>query len=193
MRKGINKKVWIWIAVGFVLVLLVGVGLVLFAFVKLEQANLTKAPSYTADQYYSKATDQMNQGNFGQAQVYLQAALAQGDNNTYQSQLAVVDYQLKEYSASIAAYQKLVDSGQDKAFAENGIGNAYRDWGKPQQAQSAYRQAILADNQYVAAYSNLAILLYQQGDKAGAKTVLDQGIAVTKQTDLVTLEKNLIN
>jgi tetratricopeptide (TPR) repeat protein len=193
MSKGINKRVWIGIAVGFVLVLLVGVGLVLFVFVKLEQTNLTKAPSYTADQYYSKATDQMSQGNYGQAQVYLQSALAQGPNNTYQSQLAVVDYQLKEYEASIAAYQKLVDSGQDKAFAENGIGNAYRDWGKPQLAEAAYRRAIEADKQYVAAYSNLAILLYQQGDKAGAKAILDQGIATTKEPDLSTLQKNLIN
>ncbi|MBU6389697.1 tetratricopeptide repeat protein [Patescibacteria group bacterium] len=180
-----------------VFVVIIGIGVATVLIVRnATKGVLDKSPQYTSQQLYENAVQQVDKGSYSTAENYLEQALLKEDNATYRSELAVVKYRLKEYDQAIAEYEKLVNKKQDPAFAWNGIGNAYRDWAGTdaahksqylQQAEYAYRQAIQADPKYTAAYSNLALLLQNKGDTAGAKTVLNQGISQTSQPELTTL------
>jgi len=111
-----------------------------------------------------------------------------------------VEYRLKKYPESIAEYQKLISAQQDVAFAWNGIGNAQRDWADQDSAHkadhqteaiAAYQKAIAANDQYVAAYSNLAILYQSQGQNDKAVAIVNQGIMKTNQPELQDLLTHL--
>ena len=55
--------------------------------------------------------------------------------------------------------------------------------------EAVYTQVIADQPAYVGGYVNLAQLLYEGGDKAGALAIVDKGIAATSGDDKATLEK----
>jgi hypothetical protein len=55
--------------------------------------------------------------------------------------------------------------------------------------KTVYGQIITDHPAYVDAYVNLALILHDEGDEAGAIAVLDKGIAATTGADKATLEK----
>lgn len=180
-------------AVVFVGLLLIAALVVLLTGVRLQQTLLSRQPDYTSQQLYEKAVQQVDAGGYQEAEKYLEQALLKGDDSNYRNELAVVKYRLKKYQESIDQYQKLISSGKDAAFAWNGIGNAYRDWAdqdtarKTQlqaNAEDAYKKSITLNAQYVAAYSNLALMYHSQGKKEQAITVLNQGITATASKEL---------
>ena len=175
------------------LVLLIGLALVVGAAYEIKKHFFAPTPSYAPDTLYSLAVQQVQRGDYTVAEKYLQQALQAQDDSTYRNQLAVVEYRLRKYPEAIDQYQLLVTKGGDKAFAYNGIGNAYRDWGPDHyaDAETAYRQAFQADSQYAAAYSNLTLLLVQEGKRDAALAIINQGIAATQQPELTALKANI--
>jgi len=177
------------------LVLVLALVVVLVSLLKIQQVAINHAqPTYQAKELYSKAVDQIDHGSYATAEDYLKQALTKEDEATYRNQLAVVEYRLKKYPEAIAQYTTLVTAKQDLGFSYNGIGNAYRDWGNHvAQAEAAYNQAITADPQYIAAYSNLALLQNTEGNKAAALKTLEAGIAANPQSadELRSIEKTL--
>lgn len=96
--------------------------------------------------------------------------------------LAVAHYQLGEYEQAVNAYLKIL-AIQEDAFTRNNLGNAYRDWGKAEEAKAAYRQAIEDDPTLKYPYVNLAGLLKKEGDLAGASEVLEEGAKHVAEDD----------
>ena len=171
----------------------------LFVTAKMQKGLLTQAPSYTAQQLYQVAQQNVSQGHFDQAETYLQEALKAQDTSDYHSQLAVVEYRLKKYPEAVAEYQKLLDKKYEVAFAYNGLGNVYRDWSGADQARkdeyvqkaiTNYQAAIQADDHYLVAYSNLAQVQIQEGDKAAGIATLQAGIGKTQAPELQAILKN---
>jgi tetratricopeptide (TPR) repeat protein len=185
---------------GIVLVVFLAAVFLLYSTARLQRGLLSKAPEYSGQQLYGSAVQQIEKGDYTEAESDLEKALLKEDDATYRNQLAVVKYRLGKYDEAVQQYQKLIDTHQDEAFAWNGMGNAYRDWAAQDagqaadrlaKASNAYRQAILADKGYTAAYSNLALLLSTAGKKTEALQVLDQGIAATGGADLHSVRDSL--
>lgn len=186
--------------VAVLLVLLVIVAGVLVVFTSKLQNVLNTPPSYSAAQLSDKAKEQIDKGSYQSAESYLEQALLKENDATYRNNLAVVKYRLKKYGEAIEQYKLLIAAGKDEAFAWNGIGNAYRDWAEQDpskkvdyqaQALDAYKKAIASNPQYVAAYSNEALLLSSMGRVADAQAVLDAGIVATSQPELTKLKESL--
>lgn len=184
------------------LVLFVGMAVIMFFLAKSQQALVTREPVYSASEYYQKGVEQIQKSDYPEAEKYLEKALAKEDSAEYRSQLALVKYRLRKYEESVAAYKVLISKNEDPAFAWNGIGNAYRDWAAEQKdgsekvrlqdkAKQAYREAIAKNGQYVAAYSNLSILLASTGASDEARQVIDEGIAKTGRDELRHVKANL--
>jgi tetratricopeptide (TPR) repeat protein len=201
MREGKGKFRWgIWLgltAAAFGCIVLAGVGILLWGVLQSQRLALSEEPAYTATELYAKAVEQAGAGEYALAEKYLESALTKQDDPSYRSQLAVVKYRLKKYDQAIAQYKKLVEAKKDLGFAWNGIGNAYRDWAEQAEleqltgseaylrdAELAYKEAIAADARYVAAYSNLAYLWFDQGKQSEARGLLAQGITATDSGEL---------
>jgi tetratricopeptide (TPR) repeat protein len=200
MRKQLRHG---WYGVGVTILILIGVVLVLVlvvtvgeALVKRHQLNALVNPELSAVQLASKAQLQQDNGDLAGAEKSLEEALVKEAKPDYESQLAVVKYRLKKYEEAIAEYQKLIDAQHDPAFAWNGMGNAYRDWAnteetnrteRRQKAVDAYRQSIKADIEYVAAYSNQALLLVDMDQKPEAIKVVQAGYNQTHRKELKDL------
>ena len=184
---------FVWIGIALLTVLVVGVAIVAYASWQIQRRFAAKPADYSAHDLGTQGKAQLDAGNYQTAENYLRQALQKEDDHTYRSQLAVVEYRLKKYPESIAQYQALVAKGQDVAFADNGIGNANRDWGTAHypQAEAAYNAAIAADPHYVAAYSNLTLLLQGQGRLSEAHKILQNGITVTSSPELSELQARL--
>ena len=193
------KLLWIFLIAIVAIVFLASVFL-LYTTARMQRGLLGKQPAYSGQQLYGNAVQQIQKGDYAQAEGDLEQALLKEEDASYRNQLAVVKYRLGKYAEAVQQYQKLVDSKQDQSFAWNGIGNAYRDWATQDKGQlsdrqakaaDAYRQAIKADPGYTAAYSNLALMLSSQGNLPEALKVLDQGIAAAGGTDLQPVRTSL--
>jgi len=188
-------------ATGVLVGLLIVAGIGLYLSARLKQAAVNKQADYAAKDLYASAVTQIDNGNYAQAESYLKQALQKDQGqSTYVSQLAVVEYRLKEYQQSIDQYKLLIDQQKDADFAWNGAGNAYRDWAVQDashaddyraKAEAAYRQAIALNSHYVASYSNLALLLRDEGKLDEALKVLDQGISATGSADLSQVKSSI--
>lgn len=195
------RKIW-WLFGGFaVLVLLLAAVIILFVSARLQQGLLTKAPSYEPDTLYSRGVEQFSKGDYAAAEASLEQALKAQDAATYRSQLAVVKYRLQKYQESVTLYQRLIDEGSDAAFAWNGMGNAYRDWAAAEAARrdelnakalAAYEQSYTLNPQYLAAYSNAALLYANLGEEEKAVAVLNRGIAATGSTELSQVRSRVL-
>ncbi|HSI20928.1 MAG TPA: tetratricopeptide repeat protein [Verrucomicrobiae bacterium] len=194
------KKIWILFGVATALIMLIAVSAVLLVTARLQQELLKKEPAYEPATLYNRAVDQTTKGDYQAAEASLEQALKQQDDATYKSQLAVVKYRLKKYEEAIVLYQKLIADGKDAAFGWNGIGNAYRDWADADAARAdtyraeaikAYEQSIVLNRQYVAAYSNLALLYEAQEKYPEALAVLDRGIVATGAQELSQIRQRI--
>ena len=174
-------------------VLLAGLLILVFTTFKLQQALKPKAPQYSAADLGKRGELQLASGDYAQAEDYLKQSLLKQDDGSYRSKLAVVEYRLKKYPDAVEQYRELITRGQDVAFAENGIGNAERDWGATHyaDAEAAYRASFAADKGYVAAYSNLALLLNAENKRQEALDVLSAGIAATGDPQLTAVRTML--
>lgn len=148
-------------------------------------------PTISADQSYQQSIQLAQAGDWPAAKVYLEQALKQQFNLNWQGQLAVINYQLGDYDRAIQGYQRLVEAGQDLAFAYNGLGNCYRDKGEHLTAEANYQKAIEVEPGYVVAYTNLAIMFYDLGETIKAKEILKSGINTTQNSDIIELQKRL--
>ena len=182
------------------IVLLIILGAVLWIAWRATNDINNSAPSYTSDELYTRATQQIESGDYVNAESYLEQALLKEDDSTYRGQLAVVKYRLRKYNEAIVEYQKLISLGKDEAFAWNGTGNAYRDQALveterilelQEKALDSYQKSIQADSKYAAAYSNQALLQNEMGDRVGAVKTLDLGIAATNLQVLKDLKERL--
>lgn len=182
------------------LIIFVAAAILLFVTVRIQQGLVSKTPNYSAQQLYQAAQQNLDHGQFSQAESYLQEAIQHQDEVSYHGQLAVVEYQLKKYPQAVIEYQKLIDQKYELAFAYNGLGNVYRDWGQQDTPNASadqalatqnYQNALQADDHYVAAYSNLALLQFQLGNKAEALATLQSGIAKTQAPELQQIVKNI--
>lgn len=192
----------VWLIAAFALagvVLLAGI-ILIAASARIQQQLVSKAPTYPATTLYDKGVEQFNKGDYSASEASLEQALREQDSATYRGQLAVVKYRLKKYDESIAQYRSLIEQGKDAAFAWNGIGNAYRDWALTNTAQAAdfqakavdaYKQALVLNPQYVATYSNLALLYVDMNNPVAAQDILVQGIGKTSSQDLQNLKDRL--
>jgi tetratricopeptide (TPR) repeat protein len=194
------RRMWLIFGIIVVVIILIASIVILFVSAKLQQGLLSQAPNYDSQQLYSRGVEQVDKGDYPSAESYIEESLLKQDDNSYRSQLAVVKYRLKKYSEAIDQYQKLIAAGKDVSFAWNGVGNAYRDWAATDTSQQAareasaidaYQKAITLNPQYVAAYSNLALLYQSQGNLSEAAKVLDAGVAATGRTELSDMKKNI--
>ncbi|CAN5117195.1 hypothetical protein BH11PAT4_BH11PAT4_0010 [soil metagenome] len=158
------------------------------------------APSYSALELATRAAEQQRSGDVSGAETLYEQALVKDAKLEYRAQLALVKYRLKKYEEAISGYQELIKADSNVAFAYNGIGNAYRDWSlleesnkifRQSEAERAYRKAIVADSGYVVGYTNLAILLEDQGKISDAVNIAKQGLEATKRSELSDLIKRL--
>lgn len=158
------------------------------------------APSYSALELATRAAEQQRSGDLTGAETLYEQALVKDARLEYRAQLALVQYRLKKYEESILGYQELIKAESNTAFAWNGMGNAYRDWALVDEsgrvsrlfeAERSYRNAITADKGYVVAYTNLAILLDDQGKTGEAINIAKQGLEATKRDELSELIKRL--
>jgi tetratricopeptide (TPR) repeat protein len=194
------RRVWVYFVLAIAVIIFIAASAVLYITARFQQKQLSTGPAYSATEYYASATEQIDKGDYASAETSLKQALQKEDSTTYRNQLAVVEYRLKKYADAITQYRALIDAGANASFAWNGIGNAYRDWAetegvskaeKQASAIDAYKKAITLDRQYVAAYSNEALLLASQGQKDQALAVLDVGISVTNEDALRQTRKTI--
>jgi tetratricopeptide (TPR) repeat protein len=194
MKKEYRK--WLALAGGALVVVGAVTAAVLITTARLQQELFKKAPEYTPTTLYSRGVDQAAAGDYAAAEQSLELALQTKDDPTYRGELAVVKYRLKKYEESISQYQALISAGKDAAFAWNGIGNVYRDWADATPAQKeayqakaieAYQQSIALNEQYEAAYGNLALLYVLRNESSAAADILAQGIARTRSAALIEM------
>ncbi|MEI6144747.1 MAG: tetratricopeptide repeat protein, partial [Candidatus Berkelbacteria bacterium] len=84
-------------------------------------------------------------------------------------------FAVKDYSASEKAYLKLYDLNKD-VFAKIMVGNIANQQKKYDKAIKSYREVIKNNPNYIAAYSNLAIVYRSMGNNAEAIKVAEDGI-----------------
>lgn len=118
----------------------------------------------------------------------LEQALAADPTDLYSLEsLAVAHYQLGEYEQAVDAYLKML-AIQEDAFTRNNLGNAYRDWGKTEEAKAAYHKAIEDDPTLKYPYVNLSRVLQKAGDIEGAIAILEEGAKHVGADDQGTID-----
>ena len=139
---------------------------------------------------YKTGRDFFNRHNYSAALDYFEAAAKdEPDNIGYLTELAVTHYQLKNYREAIKIYEKIISLDEDNAFAYNSAGNIYWIIKETEKAEYYFRKAIELNLNLIAAYNNLALMLNENGNKAEAIEVLNQGIAANP--DSVELKERI--
>jgi tetratricopeptide (TPR) repeat protein len=125
---------------------------------------------------YQKGVENLSKGNFDEASKNFESASAGKNEADALYKLAVAKYNQKDFQGAADAYQKALAKKSDNAPVLNGLANLYRDQKNIPLAKDNYQKAVTIDSSYVVAYSNWAIMLMDNGDMAGAKKVVDQGL-----------------
>jgi tetratricopeptide (TPR) repeat protein len=102
-------------------------------------------------------------------------------------ELAIAQFQTGRYEEAAATYEKML-AIKDDAFTRNNYANVLRNWEKIDEAKAQYQQAIATDPTLAVAYVNLAVVLSQQGDNAGALDILESGLKKVAEEDKASLE-----
>lgn len=102
-------------------------------------------------------------------------------------ELAIAQYNTKQYEAAAQTYQKMLQV-KDDPFTRNNYANVLRDWGKTDEAKAEYQKAIAGDPKLTVAYINLATVLVREDKKDEAIKILDQGIAQAEGEGLERLQ-----
>ena len=122
-----------------------------------------------------------------------QAAKTSPANTQALQDLAVAQYQLKDYTAAAATYQKMLKLKNDP-MTHNNYANVLRDSGQADAALAQYDLAIKGDPMLTIAYVNKAGLLAATNRKAEAIKALVAGLAKVSTADqdrLNALKKQL--
>lgn len=156
----------------------------------------TAEPQYTATDLAAQAKQQQDNGDLAGAEKSLQEAIVRDAKLDYKVQVAVLQYRQKKYADAVDSYNALIKASENPAFAWNGLGNVYRDWSQTEvtrqverqkEAENAYRQAIVVDPTYAAAYSNLALFLSDLNRTNEAIQWAKKGATESKNSDLSAL------
>lgn len=128
---------------------------------------------------YQQSLSLIEKGDFKQATELLEKTIKISPNAiNYLQTLAIAKYNSKDYQGAISVYEKMIKIDSKSAFAYNGIGNAFRDLKDFKQAEENYQKAIKIDQYFIASYTNLALVLKEQGKKDEAKKILENGLEV---------------
>lgn len=111
-----------------------------------------------------------------------QAVDANPTDLTALQNLAVAQYNSRQYDKAIATYRKMLQI-EDDPTVHNNYANVLRDESKFLEAKAEYRKAIAGDPALAVAYINLASVYALEGNITEAQKVLDQGIAHTVGDD----------
>jgi tetratricopeptide (TPR) repeat protein len=84
------------------------------------------------------------------------------------------DYQQAQLDSALAEYESAMREGLDFAASAHNLGNLYAAQGDPFQAEYFYREALLIDDLFIPAKSNLAVILNGQGRNAEAEVLLGE-------------------
>jgi len=125
---------------------------------------------------YERGLENLSKGNFEQASKNFENASAGKNEADALYKLAVAKYNQKDFQGAVEAYQKALDKKPENAPVLNGLANLYRDQKNIPLAQEYYQKAVGVDSAYVVSYSNWAIMLMDNGDIAGAKKIVAQGL-----------------
>jgi tetratricopeptide (TPR) repeat protein len=158
-----SRKSYFVGAVFFVLVILIGI-FQLLLYPKWKNLN------------YEWGKKNLSEGKFDAAAKNFESASGGNYDAEATYKLAVTKYNQKDFEGAITVYQKLISKDVCNPSAHNGLGNIYRDQKKYSLAEESYRKSIGCDETYVAAYSNLAIMLMDLGKKEEANKIVDEGL-----------------
>lgn len=126
---------------------------------------------------YEQGLSYIGRGEYESAQtVFEKLTKTDANNVNYWAQLAVAEYNLKNYAKSIESYEKVLSLDNKNAFAYNGLGNVYRDQSDFTKAEENYRKAIETNDKFTVAYNNLAQMLADQDNTPEAVKVFQQGL-----------------
>lgn len=141
---------------------------------------------------YEWGLQNLEEGRFDEAAANFERA-SSGENEVgAKYKLAVSKYNQKDFEGAAEAYEEVLRKDPRNADALNGLGNIYRDQRNFSKAQDSYRKASLSSNGYVAAYSNWAIMLMDEGKLGEAKEVIRNGLEKNPQNkELLNLKKIL--
>jgi Tfp pilus assembly protein PilF len=101
--------------------------------------------------------------------------------------LAVAQMQSAHLDEAAATYEKML-AIKDDAFTRNNYANVLKKLGKTDEAKAQYQKAIETDPTLAVAYINLAVLLSEQKDNAGALKVLKSGLDKVTGDDKKSLQ-----
>lgn len=117
-----------------------------------------------------------------------ESAAADPADDYAQRRLALAYYNLGRLDEAEAIYLRLLEAGEDPVL-RNRLGNTLRDRGDLAGAETAYRTVIAAAPTLVAAYLNLAEILWRQDRDAEAILVINQGLLAVAAGDRAALEQ----
>jgi len=141
---------------------------------------------------YERGLENLSKGNFEEASKNFENASAGKNEADALYKLAVSKYNQKDFQGAVEAYQKALDKKPENAPVLNGLANLYRDQKNIPLAQEYYQKAVGIDNSYVVSFSNWAIMLMDNGDIAGAKKIVAQGLEKNpKNPELASIGKML--
>lgn len=189
---------WRWL---LVLVLLIVIGFVVVALgggviggvLQYRKLTTTQQVDYTADQLAEQAKKAKEEGDLSTAEKSYEMAIKKETKLDYEVQLSLVKYRLKKYEEAINMFRSILPRSTEPAFIWNGIGNMYRDWAYSEsarrserliEAETAYRSSFGTDTRYLAAYSNLALMLEENREYDKAIKVAEIGLVATKSKEL---------
>jgi|GEM_PF-2411478 len=132
---------------------------------------------------YQTGIKLLNQNNHSSALAYFKEAVkSEPDNINYLTELAITHYRLKNYKESIKIYEKIIDLDKNNTFLYNNIGNIYWIIKDTEKAEYYFKKAIELDASLIAPYSNLALMLDENGRKEEAIEILNKGIIANSES-----------
>lgn len=126
---------------------------------------------------YSTGIKSFDSNNYSLAlKHFIRAVESEPDNVDYLTDLAITHYRLKNYDEAIKTYNQIINLEKDNAFVHNNIGNIYWTKRDLEKAKAYFYKAIELNPSLVVSYSNLALMLNENGEREEAIKVLDFGI-----------------
>ena len=136
---------------------------------------------------YQQGITALSNSDYASAQNYFaSAARADQKNSAYLWQLAITQTKNVKYLDAIKSYTKLIQllPGRSIIYIQRGSVNQMA--GNFEAAKEDFNEAVILDKHNVTAYLSLASLLNTNGNKAEAMAVLNNGILINPDNQLIT-------
>lgn len=118
----------------------------------------------------------------------LEEAVAAAPNNLQVLQeMAVAQFQTGRLEEAVATYEKMLEIDDD-AFTRNNYANVLREMGKVEEAKALYEQAMATEPSLIHPYVNLAYILLDEDDVAGALEILRTGLDKVTGEDKTSIQ-----